>query len=278
MREHCDSFHPKENCMDENCSIVNCRRRHPQPCRFFGTKNGCRFGSACRFDHQTQMCFKSKLEEMQSKFTQYKQIQDETVKLLNEKIITLEMNLLEFMKGTLVCDDEVTENDMPNKKRKVTIANQIDDHEDKVLQKIPKLMKNDATTVQNDVDMTESNEENRISEYFCENTLKNLRIIESKIKTSKIEETKNCLKNMKEKYKNFTKNYGNNEVNAFFQKDDIKIFLQKLETIHKKWNTYSRNNLKLKSNLDLQELFKELEKIENKKILNNQKSKMTKWK
>ena len=113
--------------------------------------------------------------------------------------------------------------------------------------------------------MTESNEENRISEYFCENTLKNLRIIESKIKTSKIEETKNCLKNMKEKYKNFTKNYGNNEVNAFFQKDDIKIFLQKLETIHKKWNTYSRNNFKLKSNLDLQELFKELEKIENKK-------------
>ena len=112
MREHCDNFHPKENCMDENCSIVNCRRRHPQPCRFFGTKNGCRFGSACRFDHRTQMCFKLKLEEMQNKFTQYKQIQDETVKLLNEKIITLEMNLLEFMKGTLVCDDEVTENDI----------------------------------------------------------------------------------------------------------------------------------------------------------------------
>ena len=65
-REQCEEFHPTENCNDVNCSIVNCRRRHPQPCRFFGTQNGCRFGRACKFDHQKQMYFQSKLEEMQA--------------------------------------------------------------------------------------------------------------------------------------------------------------------------------------------------------------------
>ena len=33
-REQCEDFHPTENCIDAKCSIVNCKRRHPQPCRF----------------------------------------------------------------------------------------------------------------------------------------------------------------------------------------------------------------------------------------------------
>ena len=65
-REQCEDFHPIENCNDVNCSIVNCRRRHPQPCIFFGTQNGCRFGRACKYDHQKQMFFQSKIEEMQA--------------------------------------------------------------------------------------------------------------------------------------------------------------------------------------------------------------------
>ena len=68
---------------------------------------------------------------------------------------------------------------------------------------------------------------------------------------------------MKEKYKNFTKIYGNEKVNAYFEKDDIKAFLHKLEAIHNKWITYSRNNFKVKSNLDIQELFKVIDKIRN---------------
>ena len=203
---------------------------------------------------------------MKDKFDQYKQIQDQTVKLLNERILTLEQNLLAFMKDTFVCDDDkVAENVMSSKKRKVTILNHIDEYTDNVLEKVPKL-KNDTTNLQSDVEMTECMEENKIAEYFCENTLGNLRMIESKIKTSKIEDTKNSLKNMKEKYKNFTKTYGNggnDNVNTFFEKDDIQAFIQKLEAIHKKWISYSRNNFKVKSNMDILELFNELEKIKN---------------
>ena len=50
-RATCDLFHPTENCSDVNCSIINCRRRHPQPCKFFGTPQGCSFGSSCKYSH-----------------------------------------------------------------------------------------------------------------------------------------------------------------------------------------------------------------------------------
>ena len=250
MREQCQHYHPKENCMDDNCSIVNCRRRHPQPCRFFGTKSGCRFGSACRFDHQTQMFFQMKLKEMQDNFHQYKQIQDQTVRLLNERISTLEENLLAFMKDTLVCDDKVTDNIVTSKKRKVTISNKIDDDQD--------------TAVQSDIEMTEFNEKLEYQNIFCDNSYKNLKVLESKIKTSKIEDTKKCLKNIKEKYKDFQKN-DNDDVNALFQNDDIKTFVQKVEATHNKWNAYTRNNFKSKSNMDVQELFKCLEKVRNRR-------------
>ena len=250
MREQCQHFHPKENCIDDNCSIVNCKRRHPQPCRFFGTKSGCRFGSACRFDHQTQMFFQMKLKEMQDNFNQYKEIQDQTVRLLNERILSLENNLLGFMKDTLVCDDKVTDNIVTSKKRKVTISNKIDDDQD--------------TAVQSDIEMTECNEKLEYQNIFCDNSYKNLKVLESKIKTSKIEDTKKCLKNIKEKYKDFQKNDDNDDVNALFQNDDIKTFVQKVEATHNKWNTYTRNNFKMKSNMDVQDLFKYLEKVRNK--------------
>ena len=71
------------------------------------------------------------------------------------------------------------------------------------------------------------------------------------------------------------KNYGNDDVFAFFEKDDIKAFLQKLEAIHKKWNTYSRNNIKVKWNLDIQDLLKVLEKIE--KTRNFKGYKISEW-
>ena len=74
---------------------------------------------------------------------------------------------------------------------------------------------------------------------FCENSYKNLKVLESKIKTSKIEDTKKCLKNIKEKYKDFQKN-DNDDVNDLFQNDDIKTFVQKVEATHNKWNAFCR--------------------------------------
>ena len=61
------------------------------------------------------------------------------------------------------------------------------------------------------------------------------------------------------------KNNDNDDVNALFQNDDIKTFVQKVEATHNKWSTYTRNNFKMKSNMDVQELFKFLEKVENRR-------------
>ena len=109
------------------------------------------------------------------------------------------------------------------------------------------------------------NEKIEYQNIFCDNSYKNLKVLESKIKTSKIEDTKKCLKNIKEKYKDFQKNIGNDDVNTLFQNDDIKTFVQKVEATHNKWSTYTRNNFKMKSNMDVQELFKFLEKVENRR-------------
>ena len=108
-REECENFHPTENCNDDNCSIVNCTKRHPQPCRFFGTQVGCRFGSSCKFDHKRQMCLQSELKEMRSKLA----IQD-------EKIASLEKKLSSFMKDTIVCDDRIDNLSNLNKKTYIT--------------------------------------------------------------------------------------------------------------------------------------------------------------
>ena len=122
-REQCPNFHPTEKCQDVNCCIVNCRKRHPQQCRFFATQKGCRFGSACKFDHQKPMYFQTELDELKSNqekmrtelhelksnqknMTQQMKIQDEKVKLLKERISSLEKNLLDFVNNTLVPNDQ----------------------------------------------------------------------------------------------------------------------------------------------------------------------------
>ena len=197
-----------------------------------------------------------KLKEMQDNFNQYKEIQDQTVRLLNERILCLEKNLLGFMKDTLVCDDKTSDNNVSSKRRKVTIYDNIDDVQDSAVQ---------DSAVQSDIEMTECNEKIEYQNIFCENSYKNLKVLESKIKTSKIEDTKKCLKNIKEKYKDFQKNDDNDDVNALFQNDDIKTFVQKVEATHNKWNTYNKNNFKMKSNMDVQELFKCLEKVRNRR-------------
>ena len=97
MREQCPNFHPIENCSDDNCNTLKCRKRHPQPCRYFGTQSGCKFGSSCKFDHRRQMFLQSKFKELESnqeKLIKEKKLQDQQILVLNEKIVSLENNLL----------------------------------------------------------------------------------------------------------------------------------------------------------------------------------------
>jgi len=128
MREQCQDYHPVENCQENNCSIVKCKKRHPQQCRYFATQEGCKFGKSCKFDHHNrQMCLQElqsnqeklmnenkHLKTNQDKLIHLNRLQDQQIQLLNEKIVSLEKNLLSFMKDTFVSDDTV--NKFENKK------------------------------------------------------------------------------------------------------------------------------------------------------------------
>ena len=117
-REQCENFHPTENCNDANCSIVNCRKRHPQPCIFFGTQNGCRFGRAFKFDHQKQMYFQTTLEEMQAEISTLKEQMNilinvnkdkhEVIKILQERLTVLESKDCNNCENRNIATDDIS--------------------------------------------------------------------------------------------------------------------------------------------------------------------------
>ena len=242
-REECENFHPTENCNDDNCSIVNCTKRHPQPCRFFGTQVGCRFGSSCKFDHKRQMCLQSELKEMRSKLA----IQD-------EKIASLEKKLSSFMKDTIVCDDRIDNLSNLNKKRRISISHQNGDDQTNTIMDVNYKINCDDTNVRTDVEMTETTKTDDIVKQFFKHTLGILVEIKSKIQNSKIEESRKNIRFMKDKFKNF----------AVHNSEDIKAFVEKLEGIEKKWNTYNRNNFKTNSDNDIQKLITQIMRIQSK--------------
>ena len=208
-REDCENFHPTERCNDDNCNIVSCTKRHPQPCRFFGTQKGCRFGSSCKFDHQRQMCFQSEIKDSE------------------------DSNL--------------------SKKRKISISHQNDDDQIKTIKDVNDKINCDEADKRSDVEMMETNKTDDIVKQFCKHTLGILLEIKSKIQKSKIEESKKNFRFMKDKFKSF----------GVHGSEDIKDFVQKLEGIEKKWNTYNRNNFKTNSDNDIQKLIAQIMRIQS---------------
>ena len=239
-REECENFHPTERCNDDNCNIVSCKKRHPQPCRFFGTEKGCRFGSSCKFDHQRQMCLQSEINEMRSKLA-----------LQDEKIAFLEQKLSSILGDTMVCDDSDDSN--LSKKRKISISHQNDDDQINTITDVNDKINCDEADKRSDVEMMETNKTDDIVKQFCKHTLGILLEIKSKIQKSKIEESKKNFRFMKDKFKSF----------GVHGSEDIKDFVEKLEDIEKKWSTYNRNNFKTNSDKDIQKLIAQIMRIQS---------------
>ena len=173
-REKCDDFHPTENCIDGNCSIVNCRRRHPQQCRFFGTQKGCRFGSSCKFDHQRQMCLQNELQEMKSKqekLIHEMTLRDDTIKQMQEKIELLEKNLSNSKKDTSVSDDNGTMTNL-SKKTKISISYPHDNDQNIIRDVQEKVShSSDKTSEKTDVEMTDINDQKDVIKQFCDTAI-----------------------------------------------------------------------------------------------------------
>ena len=43
----------KTNCVKKNCEVDYCPLRHPRKCRFYLEFNYCKFGTFCRYKHET---------------------------------------------------------------------------------------------------------------------------------------------------------------------------------------------------------------------------------
>ena len=278
MREHCPKFHPIENCIDDNCSTVKCRKRHPQPCRYFGTQIGCRFGSSCKFDHHRQMCHQSKLEELQTKhdmlqakhdrlqsnqerLIQEKKLQDEQMKILNQKIVTLENNVLSFMKDTLVSND--IEAKTPSKRKRDETEHNVANKSSKKSEKKTKGTErtsdhNPYKKIENDVEMGEEVAiENTIDQDLIkvfEQTVNTLHFLKTKLKSIKKEESVINLRKIKDQYQALEHHC-----------QDVKVFVRQLETSYSKWISY-RNNFKFNAGKDLDGLINTMENIKDLKI------------
>ena len=49
--ERCRKQHFNEICLESNCEMKTCLRRHPKPCKFFEIYQKCKFGTFCAFKH-----------------------------------------------------------------------------------------------------------------------------------------------------------------------------------------------------------------------------------
>ena len=49
--DKCRQEHVEEICLSVECSVIECRKRHPKECRYFHQYKRCKFGDYCAFSH-----------------------------------------------------------------------------------------------------------------------------------------------------------------------------------------------------------------------------------
>ena len=53
FKNNCFRKHENRKCDNEYCEIRECPLRHPSKCRYFVEFNNCKFGTLCKFGHDT---------------------------------------------------------------------------------------------------------------------------------------------------------------------------------------------------------------------------------
>ena len=97
--DYCQRHHFREICQDRSCRNSSCQKRHPRVCYFFINFRNCKFGTDCRYLHESSkpviVEFKSNFEEVQELENVVKKLQYEiknkeyTLKMEAEAILVL---------------------------------------------------------------------------------------------------------------------------------------------------------------------------------------------
>ena len=51
--DKCHFRHEKQICIDNNCNIFACERRHPRKCSWYFEYGRCKFTTYCKFKHES---------------------------------------------------------------------------------------------------------------------------------------------------------------------------------------------------------------------------------
>ena len=53
--EHCRKEHVEVVCENEECTVNECSKRHPRPCKYFREFGKCKFSEICAFSHNVSV-------------------------------------------------------------------------------------------------------------------------------------------------------------------------------------------------------------------------------
>ena len=83
--DKCHFRHVKQICVDKNCNVFACEKRHPKICNFFSEFGQCKFTTYCDYKHEKHNSAKENSEKI--KLIE-KKITEVENKVLNKDIIT----------------------------------------------------------------------------------------------------------------------------------------------------------------------------------------------
>ena len=97
----CKLYHATELCLENNCDIQNCHKRHPRACKFFNSYRRCKFNESCSFSHSVnslQCSVTSMVSRLDAVEELVKKKEDEIV------LIRKENQLLEAKMSQMIVD------------------------------------------------------------------------------------------------------------------------------------------------------------------------------
>ena len=113
--DNCRYRHNNETCVDKNCNVFKCEKRHPRICNFFTEFGQCKFTTYCRYKHEKKIdVFENfeKINELEKKIVNLekttKRTEDKSEgqkiektleafeKNMEEKITTFEIKIKQF--------------------------------------------------------------------------------------------------------------------------------------------------------------------------------------
>ena len=115
--DQCLRNHVHDVCMESNCDLRECSRRHPRKCNFFYHYGRCKFGEACSYSHtlaEDSQVIENRLMALESRLKSQEDViavQNNELDELKSKVLLLEKeniemkqqvsNLIDSMKVTI---------------------------------------------------------------------------------------------------------------------------------------------------------------------------------